>query len=73
MIDQMVKKLEYIPEVRIWQLFRGICEGVRVLHQQDTPVAHRSVTMDNTEQYSTTMQDNNKDNIKDNNGQHGTI
>ncbi len=43
-IDRLATKGEFISEHRLLRLFRGICDGVRALHQASpVPLAHRDI------------------------------
>ncbi|XP_064647791.1 serine/threonine-protein kinase 16-like [Lineus longissimus] len=42
-IEMMAKRLEHMREERILRLFRGICEGLKVMHSHNPPYAHRDI------------------------------
>lgn len=42
-MDRLIKKSDKLPEKRIWEIFLGVCQGVKVLHKHNPPYAHRDI------------------------------
>ena len=42
-IDQHRTQSDHIPQKELLAIFRGICDGIDVLHAQTPPLAHRDI------------------------------
>ncbi|XP_069111338.1 serine/threonine-protein kinase 16-like [Argopecten irradians] len=42
-IERMAKKGEKLQEDKIWEIFLGLCQGLKVLHKHNPPYAHRDI------------------------------